>query len=171
MSTTERSWESFGAGPLDVEKLAEMANRFFSAVPGSAPEPLAPQPTPDAFGSADTRLPYAPPLPPLVGDVTRFPDLAVVGAAGIRVPGLEHLFAPPVVPPAAAGGLDIPLIRRDFPILSETRERATAGLARQRRDHAEAAGRDRTAEVLLRARELEHPSRRARTGRARHRRL
>ena len=120
MSTTERSWESFGAGPLDVEKLAEMANRFFSAVPGSAPEPLAPQPTPDAFGLADTRLPYAPPLPPLVGDVTRFPDLAVVGAAGIRVPGLEHLFAPPVVPPAAAGGLDIPLIRRDFPILSET---------------------------------------------------
>ena len=120
MSTTERSWESFGAGPLDVEKLAEMANRFFSAVPGSAPEPLAPQPTPDAFGLADTRLPYAPPLPPLVVDVTRFPDLAVVGAAGIRVPGLEHLFAPPVVPPAAAGGLDIPLIRRDFPILSET---------------------------------------------------
>ena len=46
-----------------------------------------------------------------------------------------------------------------------------AGLVRQRGDHAEAAGRDRPAVVLLRPRELEHPSRRPRAGGARHRRL
>ena len=40
-------------------------------------------------------------------------------------------------------------------------QRPAAGLARQRGDHAEAAGGDRSPPLLLRARELEHPPRRA----------
>ncbi len=59
---------------------------------------------------------------------------------------------------------------RRFPILPGG-QRQAAGLARQRRDHAEAAAGDRSPRVLLRARELEHPSRRAHARRARDRRL
>ncbi len=50
-------------------------------------------------------------------------------------------------------------------------QRQAAGLVRQRRDHAEAAGGDRSPRVLLRARELQHPPRRARARGARDRRL
>ena len=50
-------------------------------------------------------------------------------------------------------------------------QRPPADLARQRRDHPKAAERDRPPELLLRARKLQHPPRRPRTGRARHRRL
>ncbi len=52
---------------------------------------------------------------------------------------------------------DVEAIRRDFPILQRARPRPPAGLARQRRHHAEAAGGHRPADVLLRARELQHP--------------
>jgi len=55
-------------------------------------------------------------------------------------------------------------IKRDPPRLSDSsgaRERQPARVVRQRGDHAEAAGRHRPARVLLSAREVEHPSRRA----------
>ncbi len=51
------------------------------------------------------------------------------------------------------------------------RPRTPPGLARQRRDDAEAARGHRSPHVLLRARELEHPPRRAHAGGARDRRL
>ena len=60
---------------------------------------------------------------------------------------------------------------RRLPDPARDGQRQAADLVRQRRDHAEAAGGDRPAVVLLRARELQHPPRRARAGGAGHRRL
>ena len=56
--------------------------------------------------------------------------------AGAAVPQLGSAAHPP---------FDVHAVRRDFPILSGARQRPAAGLARQRRDHAEAAGGDRPA--------------------------
>ena len=58
-----------------------------------------------------------------------------------------------------------------FPDPAAVRERAAAGMARQRRDHAEAAKRDRPDLQVLRGRELEHPPGGARAGRPRDRRV
>ena len=64
---------------------------------------------------------------------------------------------------------DVNAVRADFPILQGDRQRKAADLVRQRGDHAEAAGGHRPAVVVLRARELQHPPRRARVGGPGHR--
>ena len=67
--------------------------------------------------------------------------------------------------------LDVPAIRRDFPILHQQVHGQAAGLVRQRGNDAEAAKRDRRGVELLCPRQLEHPSRRPYAGRAGDRRL
>ena len=85
------------------------------------------------------------------------------GATGLREP----------VPQTAGRPRDLRRQRdpRRLPDPARDRQRQTADLVRQRRDHAEAAGGHRPAVVLLRPRELQHPPRRTRTGGPGHRRL
>ena len=61
--------------------------------------------------------------------------------------------------PAAAAVFDVQRVREDFPILHAEGPRQAAGLPRQRRHHAEAAGRPRRAAPLLRARQRQRPPR------------
>ena len=78
---------------------------------------------------------------------------------------------PRACPRRAHPAFDVARGAARLPDPGRARQRPAAGLARQRRDHAEAAGGDRPPRVLLRARELQHPPRRARAGGARDRRL
>ena len=64
---------------------------------------------------------------------------------------------------------EVEAIRRDFPILQERVNGKPLDLARQRRHHAKTAKRHRPPQLFLRARKLQHPPRRPRTGRPRHR--
>ena len=58
-------------------------------------------------------------------------------------------------------GFDVARIREDFPILRRAGPRQAAGLSRQRRDDAEAAGGARRADELLRHQQRQRASRRA----------
>ena len=103
----------------------------------------------------------------------RSPPAPPRASADARV---RRRLAPRPSPPVALARAPAPLrsaraCTRDFPILEERVHGKPPGLARQRGDDAEAARRDRSDLVLLRARELEHPPRRAHARGARDRRL
>ena len=72
---------------------------------------------------------------------------------------------------AGADVLDVDRVRADFPILQPHGARAAAGLPRQRRDDAEAAGGARCADAVLHRHQFERAPRRAQSQRAGHRRL
>ena len=110
--------------------------------------------------------------PTSAGSARRRPHPAATKPTTTSSPTAGRVASEPV--PAAARrprGLRRRRGARGLPDPARDGQRQAADLVRQRRDHAEAAGGDRPAGVLLRPRELQHPPRRARTGRAGHRRL
>jgi len=94
------------ASPLDVAKLAELANRFFTALPGREA---------DVPADVPSKAPDTPTAAFAYCGIPPFPALSLSLDPGIQVPGREHA----VAPPAPAGVFDVHLIRRDFPILAE----------------------------------------------------
>ena len=98
---------------------------------------------------------------------------AVPAETDVAVP----TWSPEVVPATIPAGVsepdffDVATVKQRLPHPGRARARQAAGLARQRRHHAEAARGHRSALQLLRARELQRPPRRPRPGGARHRRL
>jgi cysteine desulfurase/selenocysteine lyase len=105
------------AGPFDIAKLTELANRFFADLPVTDPAPpadLRPQP-PIGVPHESSFVPAF----PFSSGIPHFPEFASFSATapggGIQVPGLDY----GLVPPSPVGALDVHLIRRDFPILAE----------------------------------------------------